>query len=693
MTKKEKQLADVKQWVLWKYENGRKVPYAASGRRASPSQPRTWTTYEKARELEEEYDGIGFAFKEGDGFAGIDIDNCIDENGEMNPNAWNIIEMCDSYTEISPSGKGIKIFGRCDQDFSGRRFSDLGLDIEVYSNGRYFTVTGNKIHGSASCLKDISDTVLKYAQFDRLTSIAESIEPNTSIEKPENYLERAQKYVDACPGAVSGSGGHIVTFALACKLVIEFALTEEEAFNLMQPWSENHCSPPWTDYDIMRKIRDARKRIGSNYGKAYEGDNSIPVVSIDDSDISILSYSALEKPLPFPDHLLHIPGVMEQFIDWTTSQNHRKNDVLSLLGAIGLMSWLTGRKVADETGCRTNLYTIGLAPSSGGKQAPLECIKLIADELGVGASESVLGKVTSDSAIASQLQGHPSSLCLWDEFGLFLKKTGKGGHLHSVQDIMLELWGATRTKFRAKKYVNADNDLSIIQPCFSVLGMSTPGHFWGGLTKAHLEDGFAGRLMVIDSGERAERGRVVATLPPKKLLESCRHWLNLSTGNLADVGGTPHLHIVETNDEANEIYDTLIDKVEENEDDDVRASIWGRAIEKARKLGMLYACSKGGRKPVVDKYAAGWAVELATWTTESFLKKALQEVVNDDVFSQRCREVYSLIRHEKRVARGKISASIPMRQGDLDEVLKTLVVAGRIAQAKTPTGQIRYIIQ
>ena len=686
MTKK---LTKSKQWVLWKYENGRKVPYAASGRRASPSQPRTWTTHDKATELANDYDGIGFAFKENDGFAGIDIDNCIDENGDLNPNAWTIVEMCNSYTEISPSGKGIKIFGLCGTDFDGRRFSDLGLDIEVYTKGRYFTVTRNTIHGSFEHLNDIEETVSRYASFNKMESIAESIEP-PPCDKPDNYLERAESYVHNCPGAISGSGGHITTFALACKLVIDFALSEDEALGLMSSWSENSCSPPWTEYDLMRKIRDARKRIGANYGRAYKDDDISPSLQLNEEDISILSFSATEKPLPFPDHLVHVPGVMEQFIDWTTSQNHRKNDILSLIGSIGLMSWLTGRKVVDETGCRTNLYTIGLAPSSGGKQAPLECIKLVCDELGVGASEQVLGKVTSDSAIASQLQGYPSSLCQWDEFGLFLKKTGKGGHLHSVQDIMLELWGATRTKFRAKKYVDSANDLSIVQPCFSILGMSTPGHFWGGLTKAHLEDGFAGRLMVIDSGERAERGRVVATPPPKKLLESCRHWLHLSTGNLADFGGTPNVYTVETNDEANEIYDTLLDKVEDNEDDDINASIWGRAIEKARKLGMLYACSKGGRKPVVDKYAAGWAVELATWTTESFLKKATQEVVNDDIFSQRVRDVYALIRDKKRVARGTISSNIPMRVSEMDEVLKTLMVAGRVAQAKTPTGQIRY---
>ena len=47
----------------------------------------------------------------------------------------------ESYSEISPSGKGIKIFIKGELKGSGRNFGN----IEMYDTGRYFTVTGNRL--------------------------------------------------------------------------------------------------------------------------------------------------------------------------------------------------------------------------------------------------------------------------------------------------------------------------------------------------------------------------------------------------------------------------------------------------------------------------------------------------------------------------------------------------------------------
>lgn len=57
----------------------------------------------------DDFDGIGIALA--GGLSAIDIDHCI-EDGKLSEMAEDIITLADSYTEVSPSGKGIRIIGK-----------------------------------------------------------------------------------------------------------------------------------------------------------------------------------------------------------------------------------------------------------------------------------------------------------------------------------------------------------------------------------------------------------------------------------------------------------------------------------------------------------------------------------------------------------------------------------------------------
>jgi len=144
-----------RQWVLWKIEPGKdgkmtKVPYNPANPRfkASSTKPHTWGTFAQAVAAAQTdgFSGIGFMFSENDPYAGIDLDHCRDpESGEIAPWAWEIINRFDSYTEISPSGKGIHILirGKLPQDADHQKNLEGGGKIEIYDCLRYFTITGN----------------------------------------------------------------------------------------------------------------------------------------------------------------------------------------------------------------------------------------------------------------------------------------------------------------------------------------------------------------------------------------------------------------------------------------------------------------------------------------------------------------------------------------------------------------------
>ena len=74
--------------------------------------------------------------------AGIDLDGCRNPiSGEIRDWAKTTILRFNSYTEVSPSGTGVKIFVK--GKLPGRGAARNG--IEVYSQGRFFTVTGMQI--------------------------------------------------------------------------------------------------------------------------------------------------------------------------------------------------------------------------------------------------------------------------------------------------------------------------------------------------------------------------------------------------------------------------------------------------------------------------------------------------------------------------------------------------------------------
>ena len=148
-------------FVIWKYQprgNGvkpAKVPYnpktSAPAYTADPSTFGGFSevqNYAKAR-----YDGVGvgiFRLSDGSCLAAIDIDHCIDENENLSPMADDIMKTMRAYTEVSPSGRGIRILFLLTPGFvfdSNKYYiNNQAKGLEVYVAGatnKYVSVTGN----------------------------------------------------------------------------------------------------------------------------------------------------------------------------------------------------------------------------------------------------------------------------------------------------------------------------------------------------------------------------------------------------------------------------------------------------------------------------------------------------------------------------------------------------------------------
>jgi primase-polymerase (primpol)-like protein len=89
------------------------------------------------------WSGIGFVFSATDPFFGIDLDQCLEAGEKLKPWARPIMErFFDSYAEISPSGRGIKLWAKGRLPGDGTAFPISDGRLEIYDRARYFTVTG-----------------------------------------------------------------------------------------------------------------------------------------------------------------------------------------------------------------------------------------------------------------------------------------------------------------------------------------------------------------------------------------------------------------------------------------------------------------------------------------------------------------------------------------------------------------------
>ena len=146
------ELKQLPQWVCHR----NKVPFnPVTGASAKAGQLATWASFEDCVNALDGggYDGIGFEFNN-NGIVGIDLDHVIAENGSLSDEAVGIVAMLDSYTEYSPSGKGLHIFVKGDIPVDGRK---KGF-IEMYKAKRYFTMTGN-VYGDEKPINERTEQV------------------------------------------------------------------------------------------------------------------------------------------------------------------------------------------------------------------------------------------------------------------------------------------------------------------------------------------------------------------------------------------------------------------------------------------------------------------------------------------------------------------------------------------------------
>ena len=170
------ELTQRRQWVNWRLtprkedKKPTKPPFMPSGKLAKIDDPATWshclTTQAAYKEPANKLDGVGFVLTKVDPYVAFDFDDCyckallkIDPSlshlDAVLPAIAAHIRSLNSYTEESPSGKGIRVFTKGALPEDGKKKGP----IEVYQNGRYVTLTGHHITGSPRTIEPRQEAI------------------------------------------------------------------------------------------------------------------------------------------------------------------------------------------------------------------------------------------------------------------------------------------------------------------------------------------------------------------------------------------------------------------------------------------------------------------------------------------------------------------------------------------------------
>ena len=251
-------LTELDQWVLADFK---KAPMHPNGTMADSGKPETWSTYELCgRALKanrRKYSNLGFVFSDKNDIAGIDLDGCFDEDDKLKPWAVPLVQtFYDTYMERSPSGKGLHIIFFAKLSLTGlkvvvdasgnpihvphgqipKEHPDYAGGIEIYTSGRYFTVTWNRWNDASLDLEEHTADVQKL--YNRLSA--------------QRATQKAPEPASADPAAKVGKGArHNFLFSSGCKLR-RVGAGEEAILAELRKRNQECCEPPYDDAHLVK---------------------------------------------------------------------------------------------------------------------------------------------------------------------------------------------------------------------------------------------------------------------------------------------------------------------------------------------------------------------------------------------------------------------------------------------------------
>jgi len=250
----------VRPWVLWAAEpdpaggKPRKVPRRIDypDRNASSTDPSTWGSFDDACDAFHALTndsrwaplliaGVGVVLV-GDGLACLDLDGSLID-GSLTPAAAKIVRAVPTFTEVSPSGKGLHLFV-----LGTLARAVVSRTLEAYDRGRFIAVTGQRYPGTPETVEPAP----------RLIELLDEISrPEPGVRAPMSVSDgpvRVRRQTPIPEGTRDNS-----LFRIAARLVSEGA-QGSTLLDALRDANARLCQPPLPELDVRRIARSASRR-------------------------------------------------------------------------------------------------------------------------------------------------------------------------------------------------------------------------------------------------------------------------------------------------------------------------------------------------------------------------------------------------------------------------------------------------
>jgi hypothetical protein len=414
------ELRALDQWVTWRYQTAKdgkwtKVPYTEKNLLASSTNPTTWTSIHRAMDAYErgQCDGIGFALHPEDDFVGIDLDHCFDLKARKGEQwAIDIIQKMKSYSEFSPSGEGVRIFvkGTLPNGIAGKKKGN----IEIYSAGRYLTVTGHR-------LKNVPQTIeLRETEINELYEKIFAEKPQAKATSNGNGAwnpsddELLDKAFDArngdklkrlFDGDTEGYPSPSEADLALCSLLAFWAADGAQLDRLFRrsalmraKWDEQHGAQTYGERTIEHAFSGRSEhydplRDSANAGRHEEGTHS---------QNSQNSYSRADLPKPElrPEALYGLAGEIVRAIEL-----YSESDPVAILGNVltgfGNVIGPTPYARVEETQHHLNIFVVQVGDTAKGRKGTAWSTprKMFRDVDGEWADKRITGGLSSGEGL------------------------------------------------------------------------------------------------------------------------------------------------------------------------------------------------------------------------------------------------------------------------------------------------------
>lgn len=615
------ELCQHKNWVLWKEEiiddKRTKVPYQLNGFKASVTNPSHWCDFRSAVLASKNYSGIGLVLFSDFPYSGIDMDN-PKGNQEILERQVALHSEFNTYSEISPSGNGLHMWVKGKVPTGVRRNG-----IEVYSTGRFLTMTGNVYNNVPIC----DNQALLTQLYNELKGNKNDTSPSKESE-PENYTD--QQIVDMASKADNKEkfllllAGDWKTLGYPSQSEADYAFIDIIAF-----YTSNKLQ-------ISRIFRNSRlgnrpkaKRndyVNQMIDKSF--DRKLPIIDIVGLGTAmpkpINGHPILEPSITFPHGLM---GEIAQFI---YQASPRPCNEIALAAAIGLMAGICG-KAYNYGNSGLNLYVLAVANTGVGKEAGAAGIDILMHEVSkqvlvanefVGPSE-----IASGQALSNYLKTNQSFVSILGEFGFRIQALSDPRANNAEKNLlrtMLDLFGKSGTKRRLGANIYADttrSSASVSAPSMSIYADTTPQTFYDMLDESMIQSGLLPRFLILEyKGKRSYLNYNNNVNPPVELVNKLR---TLSVHVKETLTKQQTINVSITEDAFKELdkfdkYST--DVMNENESETIH-HLWNRAHLKIQRLAALVAIGINPYYPQIDINCINWASDLVVRDVKLLLSK------------------------------------------------------------------------